>query len=83
MLENDLEIWWEFIELVRAEHEKLTACREYTFDFASNSDLVNAHGRVFAQSNESQIVTYTVTITHDGVEESVELASVIKGAYLK
>ena len=83
MLENDLEIWWEFIELVRAEHEKLTACREYTFDFASNSDLVNAHGRVLGQSNESQIVTYTVTITHDGVEESVELASVIKGAYLK
>ena len=83
MLENDLEIWWEFIELVKAEYEKLTAYGEYTFDFVSHSDLVNQHGRVTAQSNESQIVTYTVTVTHGQEVESIELASLLKGAYLK
>jgi hypothetical protein len=83
MLENDLEIWWEFIELVRAEYEKITACKDYTFDFSTQSDLVNQNGRVIGQSNESQIVTYTVTVSHNGETETIELASMIKGAYLK
>ena len=73
----------EFIELVKAEHEKITVCNEYTFDFTCQSELVNQYGRVIGQGNESQIVTYTVTITHNGETESIELASMIKGAYLK
>ncbi len=81
LLENDLEIWWEFIELVKAEYQRITACADYTFSFACDSELVNEHGRVTHQANDSQIVTYKVTVTKDGKEETVELASVIRGAY--
>ncbi len=83
MLENDLEIWWEFIELVRYEYEKITTCEGYEFTFECDSELVNQHGRVTDQFHNSQVVTYQVTITKDGKTETIELASIIEGAYNK
>lgn len=83
LLENDLEIWHEFIELVKVEYEKITSCYNYTFAFESNSELVNEHGRVIKQRNEPQVVTYTVSITKNGKTETVELASIIDGIYNK
>ncbi len=81
MLENDMEIWWEFIELVKCEYEKITACADYEFYFECDDKLVNEHGRVTGQENHSQIVTYNVTIVKDGVEQTITLASMIEGAY--
>jgi N-acetylmuramoyl-L-alanine amidase CwlA len=83
MLENDMEIWWEFIELVRAEYEKISTCVNYEFEFECDSDLVNEHGRVTGQKNTSQVVTYQVTITKNGTSQTVELASIIEGIYNK
>lgn len=83
MLEDDLEIWWEFVELVRAEYEKITLCQGYEFSFACENDLVNEHGRVTGQTGHSQVVTYTVTIEKDGKTETIELASIIEGSYNK
>ena len=81
MLENDLEIWWEFIELVRCEYEKITACEEYEFSFECDSEFIGENGRVLEQSNHSQVVTYQVTIVKDGQEQTITLASIIEGAY--
>lgn len=81
MLENDMEIWWEFIDLVKAEYAKITECDGYEFSFESESDLVNEHGRVTGQSNHSQIVTYKVTVEKDGKTETIELATVVEGSY--
>ena len=81
MLENDMEIWWEFIDLVKAEYAKITECDGYEFRFESESDLVNKHGRVTGQSNHSQVVTYKVTIEKDGKTETVELATIVEGSY--
>jgi N-acetylmuramoyl-L-alanine amidase CwlA len=81
MLENDLEIWREFIELVKCEYEKITACEGYEFSFECDSELVNEYGRVTGQLERSQVVTYKVTITKDGKTETIELASIIEGAY--
>jgi hypothetical protein len=83
MLEDDLEIWWEFIELVRAEYEKITLCEGYEFEFECDDELVNEHGRVTGQANHSQVVTYKVTIQKDGKTETIELASIIEGSYNK
>ena len=83
MLENDLEIWWEFIELVKCEYEKITTCQDYTFAFSCDSELVNEQGRVTGQSDRPQIVSYRVTVTKDGQTEEIVLASVIEGAYNK
>ncbi len=81
MLENDMEIWWEFIELVKCEYEKISTCQGYEFFFECDDELVNEHGRVTGQSNHSQIVTYTVTIDKDGEQQTITLASLIEGAY--
>jgi hypothetical protein len=83
MLENDLEIWWEFIELVKAEYERITTCENYKFTFECDSDLVNEHGRVTGQKANAQVVTYKVTITKGGKTQTVELASIIQGTYNK
>ena len=81
MLENDLEIWWEFIDLVKSEYEKITTCEGYEFAFESGNELVNDKGRVVGQDLNSQVVTYKVTITKDGKSETIELASIIAGSY--
>ena len=82
MLENDLEIWYEFLELVRAEHAKLQL-EGIKIDFKSNSDYVNNYGRITKQANESLVVTYDVTVTYNGKTETITLASIIEGNYVK
>ncbi len=83
MLENELEIWWEFIELVEAEYAKLTKCSGYTFSFSTTSPYLNNKGRVIKQDNTSQLLTYTVTISGNGKTETIELGSIIEGNYTK
>ena len=83
MLENDMEIWWEFIDLVKAEYEKITTCKGYEFTFECGDELVNDKGRVVEQDLTSQVVTYKVTITKDGQSQTIELASIIEGSYNK
>ena len=82
MLENDLEIWYEFLELVRAEHAKIQL-ENLKLEFTTDSEYLNNFGRVVKQSNESQVVSYTVTITHNGKTETITLASIIEGNYVK
>jgi hypothetical protein len=83
MLENDMEIWWEFIELVRSEYDKIQLGEGYEFAFECDNELVNDKGRVLGQGFNSQVVTYKVTITKDGQSQTVELASIIAGSYNK
>ena len=83
MLENDMEIWWKFIEMVEAEYEKATALKDITFEFDCESDLVDEHGRVVKQNLFSEVVTYKATIvTEDDIEE-ITLSSIVEGTYAK
>ena len=82
MLENDLEIWYEFVELVQAEYELLTKYNDYTITVVSNNpDIVNNRGRVINRPNLSTSVSYTVTIEKDGVSETITLYSLVEGKY--
>lgn len=81
LLENDMEIWWKFIEMVEAEYEKLSKLSKYEFEFTSNSELVNDKGRVVEQALQSEVVTYTVTIKNGDNVQTIELASIIEGLY--
>ena len=83
MLENDLEIWWEFLELVEAEHTKETKFSDVEFGMVSNSEYIDNTGRVKEQPLHSQVVTYTVTIKNGDKVETIELASVLEGQYCK
>lgn len=83
LLENDMEIWWKFIEMVEAEYEKLTTCKDYEITFTCDSEFVNEKGRVVKQDVNSQVVTYTVTIKNGNDVQTIELASIIEGIYNK
>jgi hypothetical protein len=83
MLENDQELWYEFLELVEAEYELLTKYSGYQVSITSNNpDIVNKNGRVVNQPEQSTCVTYTITFTKDGESKSITLASMVQGIYV-
>ncbi len=86
MLENDLEIWYEFLELVQAERDLLAKYSDYTFEVVSNNpEIIDNNGRVIAQPEFATTVTYTVTIkdANGQVVDTVTLASMVQGIYEK
>ncbi len=83
MLENDQEIWYEFLELVEAEYKLLTAYQGYEVSITSNNpDIVDNNGRVVKQPTETTCVTYTITFTKGSESKSITLASMVKGLYV-
>lgn len=83
MIENELEIWWEFIALVEAEYAKMTTYKNYTFKMNSDSDVINEHGRITDQPLHSQVITYQVVISDGTSEEVITLSSIVEGKYSK
>ena len=83
MLEEEMELWWEFIELVETEYEKLTEYKNVEFTFESDSEYLDDNGRVLKQGLTSQVVTYTVTVKDGSSTKTIELASIIEGTYNK
>ncbi len=82
MLENEDEIWWEFIELVKAENTAMTTYKDWTFTMKSNNpDIVDNTGRVIAQPEFDTCVTYTVTATKGEETKTITLASMIPSIY--
>ena len=83
MLENDQEIWYEFLELVEAEYELLTKYNGYEVTIKSNNpDIIDNYGRVVKQPAETTCVTYTITFTKGSDVQSITLASMVKGVYV-
>ena len=63
MLENDLEIWHEFVELTRQQMDLYENYADYKLSFASESSYLKDNGRVKELPNYPECVTYTVTYT--------------------
>ena len=85
LLENDLEIWWEFIELVQAEYEALTTFKNAKFELIikDGGEIVNEHGRITNQPKFSEVITYEVMINNGTTVETVTLATMVPGQYTK
>ena len=85
MLEHDLEIWWEFIDLIKAELELRQKYAGYEIEMVSNNpDIVDNNGRVVKAPEYATAVSYTVTIKQNGqVVDTVTLGSVVPGIYEK
>jgi len=79
MIENDLEIWWEFVELVRAEMVLFEEYSDSALVFSSNSKYLDDNGRITSQPAYSQCVTYTVNYTVGGQTKTVTLSSIVPG----
>ena len=84
MLENNLEIWWEFLELVKAEYALLTTYKDVEYSISVDekyADILSENGRIIAQPEFSQVVTYTVTVKVGEKEEKLTLATAVEGMY--
>ena len=79
MLENDLEIWYEFVELARQQMEYYKNYSNYTLSFDSSSEYLKDNGRVIKLPNYNECVTYTVTYTEGSTSKSVTLSSILPG----
>ena len=80
-LENNLEIWWEFIELVKAEYERITTFDGYKFNMQVIEGDANTNGRV-TDGNEFKLITYKVTITlPNNSTQEITLSSIVKGQF--
>ena len=79
MIENDLEIWYEFVDMVESEMELFTTYKDYDLEFSSNSKYLGSNGRFTSQPFYSQCVTYTIDYTINGQTKSVTLSSIVPG----
>ncbi|MBQ8293625.1 MAG: InlB B-repeat-containing protein [Bacilli bacterium] len=79
MLEYDLEIWWEFVELVRQEMELYKNYNNYTLTFSSDSAYLKDNGRISSLPTYSECVTYTITYKTGNTTKTVTLSSIIPG----
>ena len=80
MLENDLEIWYEFVELVRQQMVLYDDYANYTIKMATDSTYLKANGRVASLPKYAECVKYTVTYTTGGVSKTVTLSTILPGS---
>ena len=80
MLENDLEIWHEFVELTRQQMELYENYSNSSLSFESSSSYLKDNGRVSQLPDYPECVTYTVTYTDGTTTKTITLPSILPGA---
>lgn len=79
MMENDLEIWKKFIELVKCEYLFMTKYKDYDILFEKQNANINDNGRVLKSCLNT--LSYKVTIKSnkkDFHEKTLLLSSIVK-----
>lgn len=78
MMENDLEIWRKFIELVNHEYLFMTKYKDYSFTISENSDNIDSKGRVINGNNK--IISYCLNVFNKENKqiEKIVLSSIVK-----
>ena len=79
MLENELEIWYEFVKLTEKQMEYYKNYSSYSISMSSNSKYVESNGRINKLPEYSECVTYTVTYTTGSTTKTVTLSSILPG----
>ncbi len=80
MLENDLEIWKEFVELTATQMDLYQNYGSYSLSATSHSQYLKDNGRVAQLPNYPECATYTVTYSDGTTTKSVTLSSIIPGS---
>ena len=81
MLENNLEIWYEFVELTRQQMDLYENYSNYTLSFNSSSSYLKDNGRVSVLPNYPECATYTVTYSDGYTTKSVTLSTILPGNF--
>ncbi len=79
LLENNIEIWKEFVKLVEQEMAFYNAYGTKSISMSSNSSYVNSKGRVTSLPKYSECVTYTVTYTDGSTTKTITMSSILPG----
>ena len=77
MLENNLELWDKFIELVEAEYERMTKFSNVRYTMSTNEDIINHVGRVIRNESSTKVITYKVKIESENDSKEILLASIV------
>ena len=80
-----MEIWNEFIEMVKVEYERMSKYQDLSFEIECENEMVNGVGRVTNQQLTSQVIKYKVTLFNNitGDFEEITLSSIVEGIYAK
>ena len=81
MLEYDMEIWWEFIELVRQQKDLFENYSDYQLSFNSQSEYLRENGRIISLPEYAECVTYDVTYTIGNETKTVTLSTILPSAF--
>ena len=79
LLANDLEIWYEFRDMVEQQLAYYKTYSGYTLSFATNSAYLKSNGRVKNLPEYSECVTYTVTYKTGSTSKTVTLSTILPG----
>ena len=78
LLENDQEIWKEFIEMVKAEYTRRTKFAGYEFTLTTeDTTYLHKNGYVKKWGDTAQSLEYTVTVTNGNTTEEITLYTYI------
>lgn len=78
MMENNMEIWFKFIELVKFEYLFMTKYKDYKVTISNYSENINDKGRVL--NSNCNLVEYTINVydKDNNLINSLILSSVVK-----
>ena len=77
MLENDLELWYKFIDLVEAEYEKITNFPDLEVVLINDNDDIDVHGNVINEYNGCKMIELNITIKYNNKTENIKLGTII------
>ncbi len=79
LLENEIEIWWEFLDMAEKEMDLFKNYKDVKLSFSSDSSYLQSNGRVKNLPNYPECVTYTVTYTTGSTTKTITLSSILSG----
>ena len=81
-LEKDMKLWYEFMDMVKAEYELLTTYKNMDVTaFAINDDGILKDNGLLVQDADSHCVTYEVTIKVGDRTETITLATIVESYF--
>ena len=81
-LERDMKLWYEFMDMVKAEYELLTKYSTAKITCkAVNGDGILRDNGLLVQDENAHCVTYEVTVNVGGIEQKITLATVVESYF--
>ncbi|MBQ7275636.1 MAG: InlB B-repeat-containing protein [Bacilli bacterium] len=81
-LERDMKLWYEFMDMVKAEYDLLTTYKNVTLSAkAVKGDGILKDNGLLVQTSDAHCVTYEVTVKVGNKEEKITLATCVESFF--